>query len=165
MKGDHPDQPSKPPVGGNMGGNNGGGPPSNVAAAAPSPDEPSGPRKTAPQDLYRQNRLANDLHAPIGDLRPGSDFKVDAATGLCRLDVKNKGISTFTYARAMQLKGVDLSDGSWYKLPEGTTLPEGLGFFETGAGHWEIGPTIPVTITGFAQLLASIEGWVPIACE
>jgi hypothetical protein len=72
VKGDHPDQPSKPPVGGNMGGNNGGGPPGNVAAAAPSPDD-GGNRpklyrmgsKTSPKltnvRINRPNGLRDDI--------------------------------------------------------------------------------------------------------
>ncbi len=139
------------------GGGQGNKPPGGGKPTAPPP--PNFPqRNKAPGDLYRQSREPDDNHPPIGSLRPGSDFKINKATGLCNLEVRQKGISTFTSEEAAN-RGFDLSNGTWYKLPQGTQLPEGLSFFETGSGHWEIGPTIPVTLTGYAQLLASITGW------
>ncbi len=101
------------PAGGNgpqtqTGGGSSGNQPPNRPSTAPPPDQPN---RRVPKDLYRMGRGTNPK---VDKIRIGTDVFPDEDNQICP---NEGGLSTFEQIT---------QPGKWWKLPEGTELPEGL---------------------------------------
>ncbi len=142
VKGDHPDQPSKPPVGGNMGGNNGGGPPGNVAAAAPSPDDGSNRPK-----LYRMGNKTSPRLTNVRLVRANGgdpDIRLNENGNVC----PNQG--------GISLNEVPKGNNLWSLSPE-TNIGEDLQLRNDSGTHWSLEPAREMPLQTYLDALAKLN--------
>ncbi len=104
-------------------------------------------KNSTPVDLYRSGQGGlpeNGGHPGLNNLRLGQEFYIDSDTGE-EVVPPGYGLSTFTSPTR---------SGNWWKLPEGTSLPDGLQLINDHGNHYMITPTRQMTIDEYLDLVS-----------
>jgi hypothetical protein len=111
-------------------------------------NNPATMQGTTSKDLYRSGRGSDPA---LDNVRPGKEFTAgdDGSEILRPGQNPPNGLSTFE-----SINGA----GKWWKLPAGSSIPDGLRLVNDEPGHWAWEPTSPMLRSDYIDLVMQTLG-------